>query len=258
MGRNALFMDMKKWMGRSGLLAVLLILAACSKDEKAFLMVNMDLMAGGNPVSKGQVLNHPQGFPFKVDEFKLYISDVRLTDNNGNTVPLNMEGTPGSKEGVFLFWLGKATSFKGSLAPGQYTRLSFDLGLSPSLNDLDPNQFSREHPLSRNTDMYWDMLKYRFLTFEGTADPKHDGSNDLFYTYHLGGSDFLRQVELNINLNAEDGKSGNVNVMIDVMKIFRNELGDSIDITSFFSYHSQDLEKENGLKMMDFLQASVQ
>jgi hypothetical protein len=152
--------------------------------------------------------------------------------------------------------LGKETSFKGTLPPGQYTRLSFDLGLRPSLNDLDPNQFSREHPLSRNTDMYWDMLKYRFLTFEGTADPKKNGSNDLYFTYHLGGNDFLRQANLNINMQAEDGKSTSAKVNIDVMKIFSNPAG-SIDITSFFSYHSQDLEKEKGLKMMDFLQAST-
>jgi hypothetical protein len=248
---------MKKWIRGSGMLVMLLVLAACSKDEKAILTVNMNLMAEGNTINKGQVLNHPQGFPFKVDEFKLYISNVRLTDNKGNTVPLNMEGTPGAKEGVFLFWLGKENSFKGSLAPGQYTRLSFDLGLRPSLNDLDPNQFSREHPLSRNTDMYWDMLKYRFLTFEGAADPNQNGSYDLYYTYHLGGNDFLRQAELDINLNIENGKSENVTVKIDVIKIFSNEQG-NIDITSFFSYHGQDLEKEKGLKMMDFLQASIE
>lgn len=168
-----------------------------------------------------------------------------------------MENIPGSKLGVFWYGLGSNESFSGPLPDNHYIRLKFDAGLAPSLNDLNPNQFSQKYPLSRDTDMYWDMMKYRFVVFEGKLGKSENSSFDFPFSYHLGGDDFLRSAELDINLNVSGDKKLKISVNVNLDKFFTDNV-ESIDINTFFSYHNDSSRKETGLLMMDFIRSSFE
>jgi hypothetical protein len=245
------------------LASFLAVLSSCSKDKGAAndlslnTEVKIEVTSNGNIITRNEVITHPQGFPYKVDEFKVYVSKFVFTNENGDPVGLQFEKRPGAEQGVFLYWLGKNESFKGFLPEGRYTKVSFNLGLDPAINNLNPNQFDREHPLSRNTDMFWDMLKYRFLVLDGFADINRNSNFDFIYTYHLGGDAFLRTVSIDLDMTVEAAGSITLPLRFNIDRIFANG-EDVIDMNTFFSFHSQTVGMETGLKMMDFLAASVE
>lgn len=249
---------MMKFPFFTGFLA-LLMLSGCTKESTSDV-ANVELSWGvsldDNKLSTNTVYEHPQGFPFRMTDFKIYFSNFSLKDDKGNIVPLQMKDTPGAEQGVFLFWLDKNTSFAGYVPAGRYTQLNFDVGLRPELNDLNPNQFPKEHPLSRNTDMFWDMTKYRFIVLEGAADNLENGSFSLIYSYHLGGDDFLRNKSIDIDLNVTESGKSSIPLALNIRRLFSD--GDNlIDMTTFFSYHSQPSGFEEGMKMMTNLNESL-
>lgn len=236
------------------LLCSVFLAFSCKKDEKGTddsIKIEISTISKGNTVKINDELQHVSGHLYKLSSLKFYISNIRLINHKGDDIPFQMDNIPGSEQGVFLYWMGKNENFSGSLPDDHYTKIKFDLGLAPVLNDLNPNQFAANHPLSRDTDMYWDMLKYRFLFYEGLLDNTDDGTYKLPFSYHLGGSDFLRTVEKDINLNVSGKKKVGIPLNIDMDKIFTGGTN-SIDILNFFSYHSGNDNKETGLKMMDF------
>jgi hypothetical protein len=238
-------------------------LTSCSKGDDipqvsdANISFEMGLISSGKSVAKNESIIHPQGFSYRVDEFKVYLSNIQFTKENGDIVSIKFENRPGAEQGVFLYWLGRSENFKGWLPQGKYSKISFGLGLDTATNNLNPNQFNREHPLSRNTDMYWDMLKYRFLVLEGFSDINNSDNFNFIYTYHLGGDLFYRTLSLDIDLNVTEKSLSTVPLHFNLDRIFADG-EDMIDMNTFFSYHSQAIGMETGLKMMDFLAASVQ
>jgi hypothetical protein len=105
--------------------------------------------------------------------------------------------------------------------------------------------------------MYWDMLKYRFLVLEGFADINTNSNFDFIYTYHLGGDTFLRTITLDINMDIGSAGMSTMPLRFNIDRIFADG-EDVIDMNTFFSFHSQTIGMETGLKMMDFLAASVE
>lgn len=241
------------------LLSVSLFIFSCKKDETSVdndnISIEISAISDGKAAKINEELNHLSGLKYKISDLKIYISNIRLVNHQGEDIKFQMENIPGSEQGVFLYLVGSNESFSGSLPDNHYTRLKFDVGLAPTLNDLNPNQFSKDHPLSRDTDMYWDMMKYRFVFFDGKLDKAENGSFDFPFSYHLGGDDFLRSAELDINLNVSGDKKLQIPVKLNLDKFFTDNT-ESIDINSFFSYHSGDGQKETGLLMMDFIRNS--
>lgn len=247
----------------SAILGLVILITACDKDgdtkkaDNSNVEIAIRLIQNGAAVSVGQELAGPDGIPLKIAEYKQYLSNIEFKNESGEFVRLQFEDIPGAEQGVFLHQLGKNESFKGFLPAGTYSAIRFGLGLDEATNNLNPNQFSRQHPLSRNTDMFWDMLKYRFVVFEGTIDKDRDGNNNFYYTYHLGGGAFYRTVELTTTLSVAADKIATQNLSFDVSKMFSDGV-ETIDMTTFFSFHSEGLDMARGIKLMDFIAGSVQ
>ncbi|MCO5232993.1 MAG: hypothetical protein LC105_04625 [Chitinophagales bacterium] len=246
---------MKKWLN---ILWIILSISSCKKDDinnkipTISLKILINTEANGQAVKKGNSYLHLSSLGYKVNELKYYISHIRLVNHQGIEFPFAIDPyIEGSEQGVFLYWIGKNESTSGTLPAQKYEQIKFDLGLSPTLNNLNPNQFSATHPLSRDTDMFWDMLKYRFLIFEGTLDKENNGTYSLPFSYHLGGNDFLRNITLDIPIDLSSQKAAILPIKFNLDKLFTDG-NDTIDILKFFSYHSIDDQKNKGLKMMDF------
>ena len=237
---------------------------ACKKDtdienlhREGELLINVNALSNGNNVHLDEEFTFPNGEPFKVTSLKFYLSNLRAINNQGQEIPLDLGNLPGSEEGVFLYQMGKTETLKSILPKGEYTQLKFDLGLAPNLNDLDPNQFLPNHPLSRDTDMFWDMLKYRFVIFEGGLDKDRNGTFDFPFSYHLGGDEFLRSVSLDRSFTIEENQVAEILLELNLSTFFTDGK-DEIDILNFFSYHSLEEHKDKGLLLMDFIAKSFE
>ncbi len=99
------------------------------------------------------------------------------------------------------------------------TLCRFGIGLSTELNDSDPTSFKKDHPLSSYQNMYWNMLKYRFVKFEGRANLSGSlqKGNDFLLAYHTGTDPLYTVVSLpgNYSLNPEDNNTIKVNIELD-------------------------------------------
>jgi hypothetical protein len=226
---------------------------SCDKDikETAAVRVEMKTIANGATIGINQSINHPLGYPYRISEFKVYLSYIRMVDQYGNVNEIKIDNYSGSDKQVFLYALGRNESFKGQVRLGTYKQIVFGLGLDPNTNNLNPNQFAATHPLSRNQDMYWDMTKYRFIVFEGFADTNSVGTFNHVFTYHIGGDQFFKEVTVNKEITIKDTeKTYTLPLELDINKLFNAE-GTPIDIRTFFSFHSAGIDEDLGLKMID-------
>lgn len=245
------------------LFVFILLLTACKKDDVVIPLPNNSTIqfatySDGAKVTELQGISLYDGISYKITTLKYYVSNIRLVNDLGEEVPFKIDANIlGSEQGVFLYVYGKNEKFTGSIPDNHYTKIKFDLGLDSALNNIDPNPFPAQHPLSRDQDMFWDMMKYRFVVMEGDADTAKYDLYNFPFSFHLGGEEFLRKIELNIDWNIKSNQSSILPIRFDLDKVFTDGT-DTIDISTFFSYHSTDDHKEIGLKLMDNISKSFE
>ena len=172
---------------------------------------------------------------FFLQKFFLYLSDITVVNSSGVRIPV--------KE-VFLYKWGADEFIQVSIPAGIYDSLVFGLGLSESLNNSNPNAFPDNHPLSMAQDMFWPMLKYRFVVMEGAVDTtlSKTGVVNFPLTYHLGADDLYRTISRAFTFTVEEGENRTVNIPVELNSIFDGP-GGTIDMRTHFSNHSTDMEK---------------
>src|SRR4051812_14764013 len=167
----------------------LLSILSCTKKNVGFgggpLRVNVmfENLSGKTPVNRN----------YNIDIARLYLSHFELVDNSGNSMQVK-DLLLANKDNDF-----DANSFSFNLPSATYTKLRFHFGLDPATNNSNPSSFNASHPLSLNQDMYWGMLKYRFIVVEGQIDSsaaKNQTPSNPF-SMHLGTDTLYRTITSN-------------------------------------------------------------
>ena len=98
---------------------------------------------------------------------------------------------------------------------------------------MNPSDFSSSSPLSK-TGYYWDAWQsYIFSKTEGRLDTVGNGLPELGFALHVGSDALYRVLQAPIPLTIEDGKSLNVDVIVDYRLLLQG-----IDIKSNPQNHS--------------------
>jgi uncharacterized repeat protein (TIGR04052 family) len=118
---------------------------------------------------------------FTAADFRLYVSDVRLVNGDGDEVAVALDvddfqhasgvalldfedGAAGCDDGT----AGTHTALTGTVPPGEYTGLRFTIGLPPELNHLDAAEATT--PLNI-IPMWWAwQFGYKFIKIDGAGD----------------------------------------------------------------------------------------
>ena len=171
-------------------------------------------MLNGLNFSFGQISQNHDGQTYSFDRFDFYVSNIALIDANGTEALLSE---------VELYDLGCTKPIVNQIPAGTYTSIKIGLGLSENLNASDPTLFEPGHPLSYvNSDHYWSWAtRYIFLMVEGKISAT-DNSEGIFL-YHLGKDDLYEEVVLERNITVTENETTDIDVMIDVDKLFYNE-----------------------------------
>lgn len=243
--------SMKKLILLFALAAVLTI--SCKKESSSNPKVRLEFKTSAgssSAISINQTITHPAGYPYKVYALKYYISGIELVDQFGYKRPIKIDGYSGTDKQVFLYELSKNEVLAGTVVPGTYKKINFYLGLDSITNNVDPNQFASGHPLSRNSDMFWEMTKYRFIVLEGAADTLNAGTFNHVFTYHIGGNQYLKTVELSKEIVISDAsKTYTLPIELNLNGLF-NADGNLLDIRNFFSFHSAGIDEDKGMQMI--------
>lgn len=213
--------------------AVCIYLAAgCTSNSLLPLSIEFDNIAGDQNLQlhTGSYRN-ASGETFSITLLQYYISNIQLTNTKGVTYTVPQDSS------YFLIKEQNPDSrfAKIHVPPGEYTRLSFTLGIDSLRNTMDISKRTGILDPSGGMDaMYWDWNSgYIFFMMEGTsfAVPATIDRNQKF-RFHIGGFGGYKTPGLNnlktITLNLREagtaivkqGGQSNIHLMVDILKVF--------------------------------------
>ncbi|RRO25181.1 hypothetical protein EIG84_01110 [Flavobacteriaceae bacterium 14752] len=233
------------------ILILCLVLNACSSDntsqEFGDLEINFTNLVGGNNLELNTETYAKNGDEtYSVSELKYIISNIVLTDNNGNQFVYPQA------ESYFLIneAIPQSQSIKlENINANTYTSITFGFGVDQSKYPL--NGVDNFVPTAEEQGMLWSWSAgYKFLKFEGIYTSGN--VTDKPFLYHIGSHgqnlDNYREITLNFlqPLALSSSETPEVNINFDVQKIFNADfallLSDKDDI---------QIDPENAPKIVD-------
>lgn len=225
------------------LIAVVAVLSACDKtstpNDKVSIYADGLIATGGIPDSV-------DGRAASISAFRVYLSRIRLVTEAGDTVPV---------ADYFLYDYPanglSARIAELDLPDARISRLLFSVGLYPELNATDPVIYPSGHPLSIDKDMYWGMLKYRFLVAEGAFDSSaaKNGAPNLPFSLHLGADTLYR--ELSVPVYGIGGNVSELHIEMDPLTVYQGYGEFPLDMRDYYSNHSSPAEIPDAIELMD-------
>jgi len=221
-----------------------ILFSSCKKDDtpaynpnvKGPLSVEFDNIAGASDLqlNTGSYVNATSE-TFSVTKLKYYVSNFIFTRTDGTvyTVPQN--------ESYFLVDESDENTHEPTMniPEGEYKTVSFILGVDSLRSTKDISERTGVlDPTTAGGDMYWGWNSgYIFFKMEGTSPAAGMGGN---FMYHIGGFGGYSSATLNniktitLDLTArgipqvKSGKSTNIHLMVDVLKMFNGSTNVSI------------------------------
>lgn len=156
-----------------------------------------------------------QNDTFTVDNFKFYISNIKLSNNTSTYSIPNSYCLFGYSSGEELRPNGVSIT---GIPDGVYTKISFAIGVDAEANastakrgDLDPNN---------NMAWNWDT-GYKFVLLEG----RYLNITTAGVVLHIGKNENYKELtyDLSTNLVIEDGKTPKITLLANVRNLFAGE-----------------------------------
>ncbi len=170
--------------------------------------------------------DYPTGAELKTTLFQYYVSDLELLPADG--------APPVRLSEIELIRYESAndaavTTRSYDVPVGEYRALRFGLGVKPSLNAQDPNNFAADFILNENE--FWNAsARYVFAKIEANADLENDGTFDTGLTYHLGSDALYTTITFNGTISLDGTNDPRLTVVADVLKALASE-NEVFDIT---------------------------
>lgn len=236
---------MRKWM-LFLMVAFVLPFSACEDDEggmveeAADLNVTFRLLYDDAPLVMFDDYALNDSVRVLFSRFSMYLTDFALTRSDGSMAELEDIGfynltdshmdAAGAAEGYTLNFT--------DLETGDYSGLSFGLGLPPALNGQAPDDFEMGHPLNAPEEYWIGWESYVFVKIEGKIDA--DDNPDEFegnMALHLGGDEIFRDMLMSKPFSLEGGMNEMV-VEIDIYDMFHPADGEAYDLLDRPMIHS--------------------
>lgn len=200
----------------------------CEYPDEFNLSFHLHSYVGASELTEGNtyVIN---GFNTKLDIVRFYISNIRMVDASGAETPAT---------GKYLLVTPSEESYNtGSLPPGEYTKLRFDVGIDSVTNHADPSTYNLGNPLGPQfPNMHWGWdFGYIFLRIDGMVDKDLNGSTETPFEMHLGKDEFLTTIEIDYPFNTEAGNDYSAHITINWADLF-----DGVDMTGELTTHTTD------------------
>lgn len=212
-----------------------IILFSCKKEVGDNVQVNVIIE---NLTSKTSLDRK-----YVISESRFYLSNFKLIADNGTELAL---------KDIMLVKSGSNNTFTFNAPANSFTKFIYSFGLDKTTNNLNPNSFEDANPLSVKQDMYWAMLKYRFIVTEAKIDSSitKDKTPTQPFSMHLGSDTLYRVIETDL-LNKPITKGSVITIRVNLNKIFALDK-DPFNITNF-SNHSEAADIPKAIVIVDSL-----
>lgn len=195
------------------LLVLSFLMISCDKNEDiSELKLRIDHRVDGEILElETDLYQNTAGNNYKVLNLKYYISDIKLWRND--ILVKEIEDI----HYVDASLMGEYTLVFPNLDPGDYTGISYLIGLSEENNVSG----GLENTIANNNMQWPDILGggYHFLKFEGYFYPEN--SDQQGYAVHLGTSIGLVEGELHSDIQIKEGETM-INLAFELNNLFDN------------------------------------
>jgi hypothetical protein len=170
-------------------------------------------------VNTGKPVKDASGRNIQLDIAQFYISSVTLkkTDGTNCTVP-----------GVYILkTIGQEDYLIGSLPAGNYTAVSFNVGIDPATNATTPSSYAASSVLSpQNPSMWFNATTqgFIFMNIQGKVDTSANNSGPINFpiSYQIGGNDLLKTINLPARtLSIAANGNERIHLIVDYAKILK-------------------------------------
>lgn len=124
-----------------------------------------------------------------------------------------------------------------NVQPGSYNKISFNIGVPPSLNAKQPNNFTSENPLSEASEYWSNWNSYIFSRIEGRIDNDDNTDLEVPFALHTGIDEALMQYSFDKNITLGDSQNGEITFVLDLYEVF-NDNGTVFDIINNPQLHA--------------------
>lgn len=209
------------------------LFSSCKKDDptynsnvKGALTVEFDNIVGTADLQLNTAnYTNASGESFKISKMKYYVSNFKLTAADGSVYTVPQDSS------YFLIEEGINGKAMLSVPEGEYTRISFVLGVDSLRNTMDLSKRTGVlDPGAAASEMYWGWNSgYIFLKLEGTSPAV--ATADHMFMYHCGGfggysaptPNNLKTISLDLTARGTpkvlQSKNTNIHLMADALKI---------------------------------------
>lgn len=218
-------------------LVAALFLTGCDADsmdskEDVDLTLRLQGMFGSQQLVAGTTYDH-NGTNVTVSTARVYLSDFVLTTTDGQeitvttdpvTVPAKDENdndvthTVTDKIVLTKHDMGMEDYHFGTVPEGDYSSISFRIGIVGQDNRVDASQVPATHPLAKQTDKnnHWNWANgYIYLRLDGQVDTDGDGTVDETWETHIGKENFSRVVTLDTEFSLDHEMGNQLHLMVD-------------------------------------------
>ncbi|MGZ3862117.1 MAG: MbnP family protein [Bacteroidia bacterium] len=185
------------------LAASLLIFTSCTKHTVApeappattgVISLHLHTGIGMNEVDSGTIAMDANGRNIQLNIAQFYISGVILKKTDGNSVTLDTR---------ILKTIGEEMYVLGTVPAGNYSSISFNIGVDAANNSKDPAMCSASDPLHTQTPSMWfgsTSQGYMFMNVQGLADTSAAQnapvSSYMPFCYQLGTNAMFKTVNM--------------------------------------------------------------
>lgn len=202
------------------------IMSSCEKDPKlgaSTFTLAVHPVIGDEALVLNQEYLDQENYRIKPVTLKFYVSNVVLTSASGDIKILDLDLLDMERVAA-----GEPMTFQVEVPAGNYTGISFWVGLDSTQNANDPAQFDNSNPLSLSAGTFWTWnTGYRFVMLEGYYDTTQNTagpvSSSRFFNYHTGTNLLYAKAELgnaSTAFTVAEGDNYTYNLDLDLNKVF--------------------------------------
>ncbi len=243
--------------------STLFIASSCEDDpvlgETSTVNLNFKAVFSGDPLvfqNSDHQYKYPQGNKIKFSDLKFFISEVSLLEEEGGDEAelIDIQYVNFSNNTTLEEAESPITFPVPNIPSGKYKALKIGIGVPIELNNNNYTQYGAGHPLRKNSGEFWDGWdSFIFMKINGIYDV--DGNDidvgvDAPLGHHLGGNQFYSYINLSKSITLEPNKELDLDIVIDLAKLYENQVGEYLDLTNSDNWSTHD---QSNVEVITFL-----